>query len=100
MCASLGESENTIRILSASGSPLSSRRSFLGALLGVGPVCVGVLLSVPLSRFALFPLLRLTTDRKSSPLGTLREFSTLTEPLMLTIKIDQVDGWRKAISDR
>lgn len=100
MCASLGESENTIRILSASGSPLSSRRSFLGALLGVGSVCVGALLSVPLIRFALFPLLRRTTERKSSPLGTLNEFSTLTEPVMRTIKIEQVDGWRKAISER
>jgi len=55
---------------------------------------------VPLIRFALFPLLRRTTELKSSPLGALGEFSTLTEPVMRTIQIEQVDGWRKAISER
>ncbi len=84
MCACAGDSENTIRSLSASGPPIETRRSFLGALLGVGSVCVGALLSVPLIRFALFPLLRRTTELKSSPLGAL----------------EQVDGWRKAISER
>ncbi len=100
MCACAGDSENTIRNLSASGSPLETRRSFLGALLGVGSVCVGALLSVPLIRFALFPLLRRTTELKSSPLGALSEFSALTEPVMRTIQIEQVDGWRKAISEK
>ncbi len=100
MCACAGDSENTIRSLSASGPPIETRRSFLGALLGVGSVCVGALLSVPLIRFALFPLLRRTTELKSSPLGALGEFSTLTEPVMRTIQIEQVDGWRKAISER
>jgi quinol---cytochrome c reductase iron-sulfur subunit, bacillus type len=100
MCASAGDSENTIRNLPASESPLETRRSFLGALLGVGSVCVGALLSVPLLRFALFPLLRRTTELKSSPLGPLSEFSTSTEPVMRTIQIEQVDGWRKAISER
>lgn len=100
MCARAGDSENTIRDLPTSGSPLETRRSFLGGLLGVGSVCVGVLLSVPLIRFALFPLLRRTTELKSSPLGTLSEFSALTEPVMRTIQIEQVDGWRKAISEK
>jgi menaquinol-cytochrome c reductase iron-sulfur subunit len=69
-------------------------------LLGVGSVFVGALLSVPLIRFALFPLLRRTTELKSSRLGTLSEFSTLTEPVMRTIQIEQVDGWRKAVSEK
>jgi menaquinol-cytochrome c reductase iron-sulfur subunit len=100
MCACAGDSDNTIRSLSASGSPLETRRSFLGALLGVGSVCVGALLSVPLIRFALFPLLRRTTELKGSSVGELREFSSLTEPVMRTIQIEQVDGWRKAISEK
>lgn len=83
-----------------SRSSLESRRSFLGVLLGLGSVCVGVLLSVPLIRFALFPLLRQSTQLKSSPVGNLNEFSSLTEPIMRTIQIEQVDGWRKAISEK
>ena len=100
MCACAGDSENTIRNLPGSRPPLQTRRSFLGALLAVGSVCIGALLSVPLIRFALFPLLRRTTELKSSPLGALGEFSTLTEPVMRTIQIEQVDGWRKAMSEK
>ncbi len=100
MCASAGDSEITIRNPQAPESSLDTRRSFLGALLGVGSVCVSALLSVPLIRFALFPLLRRTTELKSSPLGALDDFSAATEPVMRTIQIEQVDGWRKAISEK
>jgi menaquinol-cytochrome c reductase iron-sulfur subunit len=100
MCACAGDSEGTTEKLSALESSLKNRRSFLGALLGVGSIFVGVLLSVPLIRFALFPLLRRTTELKSSPVGALSEFSPLTEPAMRTIQIEQVDGWRKAISEK
>jgi len=77
-----------------------NRRSFLGALVAVGSLSVGALLSVPLLRFALFPLIRRTTELKSSPVGELSEFSSLTEPVLRTIQIEQVDGWRKAISEK
>ncbi len=77
-----------------------SRRSFLGALLAVGGMVVGSLLSVPLIRFALFPLLRRTTELKDSLVGTLAEFSSVTEPVMRIIQIEQVDGWRKAVSEK
>ena len=100
MCASAGDSETTAAKPSASGLSLENRRSFLGALLGVGAVFVGALLSVPLIRFALFPLLRRTTELKSSSVGELREFSSLAEPVMRTIRIEQVDGWRRAISEK
>ena len=91
-----GHSENTTR------QPLSlgSRRSFLGVLLGVGSFFVGTLLSVPLIRFALFPLLRRTTEVRQSPVGALTDFSSLTEPVMRTLQIEQVDGWRKAVSEK
>jgi menaquinol-cytochrome c reductase iron-sulfur subunit len=85
---------------SPSGPPLESRRSFLGVLLGLGSFFVGALLSVPLIRFALFPLIRRTTELKSSSVGELSEFWSLTEPVMRTIQIEQVDGWRKAISEK
>src|ERR1700722_6482516 len=80
--------------------PSENRRSFLAALLGVGGVFVGALLSVPLIRFALFPLIRRTTELKGSPVGGLSEFTSSTEPVMRTIQIEQVDGWRKAVSEK
>jgi menaquinol-cytochrome c reductase iron-sulfur subunit len=69
-------------------------------LVGLGSVLVGALLSVPLIRFALFPLLRRTTQLKSSPVGELSEFSSLAEPVMRTIEIEQVDGWRTTVSEK
>ena len=77
-----------------------NRRSFLGALLALGSVFVGALLSVPLIRFAIFPLIRRTTDLKNSPVGSVSEFSSLTEPAMRTIQIEQIDGWRKTVSEK
>jgi menaquinol-cytochrome c reductase iron-sulfur subunit len=32
--------------------------------------------------------------------GALSEFSALTEPVMRTVQIEQVDGWRKAVSEK
>lgn len=95
-----GHSENTTPEPSASGLSRESRRSFLGALLAVGGIFVGALLSVPLIRFALFPLLRRTTELKESPVGVLTDFSSLSEPVLRTIQIEQVDGWRKAVSEK
>jgi menaquinol-cytochrome c reductase iron-sulfur subunit len=92
--------ENTVSKSSSLGLSSESRRSFLGVLLGLGAVFVGALLSVPLIRFALFPLLRRTTELKSSPVGDISAFSSLTEPVMRTIQIEQVDGWRKAVSEK
>jgi menaquinol-cytochrome c reductase iron-sulfur subunit len=80
--------------------PAESRRSFLAALLGIGSVFVGALLSIPLVRFAIFPLIRRTTELKSSPVGKLNDLTSATEPVMCTIQIEQVDGWRKAVSEK
>ena|ERR1700677_4494240 len=95
-----GPRESTAASPSPSGLPFASRRSFLGVLLGLGSLFVGALLSVPLLRFALFPLLRRTTELKNSPVGALDEFSSLSEPVLRTIQIEQVDGWRKAVSEK
>lgn len=100
MCAPGGNSETTSGSPGADGVSLENRRSFLAALLGVGSVLIGALLSVPLLRFALFPLLRRTTELKSGPVGEVSEFSLLSEPVLRTIQIEQVDGWRKAVSEK
>ncbi len=100
MCECASDSESAAQKLSAPAPSLANRRSFLGALLGVGSAFVGGLLSVPLIRFALFPLLRRTTELKSSLVGAMSEFSGLTEPTMRTIQIELVDGWRKTMSEK
>jgi menaquinol-cytochrome c reductase iron-sulfur subunit len=95
-----GHSENTTSEPFPSGMSSINRRSFLGGLLGIGSFCVSMLLAFPLVRFALFPLLRRTTELKSSPVGNLTEFSSLSEPSLRTIQIEQVDGWRKTVSEK
>lgn len=76
------------------------RRSFLGVLLAMGSACVGALLSVPLVRFAIFPLIRQTTGTKWAPLGAINDFRSLSDPAVRTVQIEQVDGWRRAVSER
>jgi menaquinol-cytochrome c reductase iron-sulfur subunit len=98
MCAE--NAEGVTQMSETAEASLQNRRSFLEALLALGSVFVGALLSLPLIRFALFPLLRRTTDLKSSPVGSLSEFTSLTEPAMHTIQIEQIDGWRKTISEK
>lgn len=100
MSENAGDSEKTSQGLAAPGLSLQHRRSFLGALFGVGSAFVGGLLSVPLIRFALFPLLRRTTELKASPVGSLSDFSSSGEPVARIIQIEQVDGWRKAVSEK
>src|SRR6202165_1426273 len=95
------ENSEVVGNKSSTGEPSrQNRRSFLGALLGVGAVFIGALLSVPLIRFALFPLIRRTTELKGSAVGALSDFASSTEPVMRTIQIEQVDGWRKAVSEK
>jgi menaquinol-cytochrome c reductase iron-sulfur subunit len=98
--ASEGPGNHPAREVSSSDVVSGTRRSFFGTLLALGSFCVGALLSVPLIRFTLFPLLRRTTELKASPVGSLSEFSSLSEPIARTVQIEQVDGWRKAISEK
>ncbi len=96
-----GDPENALREKSVTANSSSSgRRSFLGALLALGSFCVGALLSVPLIRFTLFPLLRRTTELEPSTVGPLSDFASLTEPVVRTIQIEEIDGWRKIASEK
>jgi menaquinol-cytochrome c reductase iron-sulfur subunit len=77
-----------------------SRRSFLGVLLGFGTVVMGAALSVPLIRFALHPLLAKTTDIGWSDVGKIDEFASLTAPMKKLVRVEQLDAWRKIISEK
>jgi quinol---cytochrome c reductase iron-sulfur subunit, bacillus type len=98
MCACAGEPGAGEKLTGE--TPPQNRRSFLAVLLGVGSTVVGSLLALPLLRFALFPLLRRTTELKKSPVGDLRDFSSFSEPILRTVQIEQVDGWRKTVSEK
>ena len=83
-----------------SGARSTNRRSFLGALIGVGSVAVGALLSVPLIRFAIHPLLSKTTETAWSEIGSLEELFSINAPVKRLVTVEHRDGWRKVVSEK
>ena len=61
---------------------------------------MSALLSVPLVRFALHPILAKTTETAWSDLGAVDEFATINGPVKRLIKVEQRDGWRKIVSEK
>ena len=76
------------------------RRSFLGWLLGVCAVVVSGLLSAPLVRFVLYPLRAKTTETDWADAGAVSDFTSIATPAQRTVAIEQVDGWRKIVSQK
>lgn len=83
-----------------SQAALPARRSFLAILLATGAAGVGAVLSVPLLRFVLHPLLRTTTPVSWSIVGNVEEFASAGLPLKKLITVEQRDGWRKVVSEK
>ncbi len=79
--------------------PGASRRSYLGWLMGLCTAGVGAVLAAPLIRFSLYPLRVQTTEVKWSDAGSASDFGSLTAPVQRLITIEQVDGWRKKVSE-
>jgi menaquinol-cytochrome c reductase iron-sulfur subunit len=77
-----------------------TRRSYVGWLIGLCTAGVGAVLCVPLLRFSLYPLRTQTTEVKWSDVGAASEFASVTTPLQRSITVEQVDGWRKTISEK
>ena len=90
----------TSQLENNSNSGRTPRRSFLVMLLGVGAAGVGAVLSIPLVRFALHPLLRVTTPISWSPVGKIEEFASITAPVKRLVTVEQRDGWRKIVSEK
>jgi menaquinol-cytochrome c reductase iron-sulfur subunit len=78
----------------------SNRRSFLAGLLATGSAAVGVLLAVPLVRFALHPVLARTTEKSWSDVGNVDEFKNINDPVKKLVTIEQRDGWRRTITEK
>jgi menaquinol-cytochrome c reductase iron-sulfur subunit len=77
---------------------VSKRRSFLGVLLGIGTVGMGALLGIPVLRYVLYPLSAKSKQGGLSPVGAIEEFSNLDQPILKSITLSQIDGWRKVSS--
>jgi len=77
------------------GRNKNGRRSFLAGLLAAGGATVGALLTIPLVRFTLHPILARTTEKSWSDVGSVDEFQNLDAPVKKLVTIEQRDGWRK-----
>ena len=77
----------------------STRRSYIGWLFGLCGAAVTAILSAPLIRFTLFPLAVKTTETKWSDAGPVAGFNG-DKPITQTVKVEQVDGWRKNVSEK
>ena len=77
-----------------------ARRSFLAALLGVGTASGGALLAAPIFKFAVHPLLRITTPVACSEVGKVDEFGSATGPLKKLITVELRDGRRRIVSEK
>ena len=75
-----------------------SRRSFLGALLGLVSAFVGALLAVPVLRYIFYPVTAIGEDTGWVELGSVASLSNLQTPLRCTIDLKQRDGWRETAS--
>jgi menaquinol-cytochrome c reductase iron-sulfur subunit len=82
------------------GDTPPTRRSYVGWLIGLCTAAAGVVLSVPLIRFSLYPLRTRTTEVKWSDAGPVSDFASLRAPVQRPIAVEQVDGWRKSISEK
>lgn len=78
----------------------ATRRSYLGWLLGLCTAGVGAVLAAPLVRFSLYPLRAKTTEVKWSEVGPMTDFNSITGPVQRSVTVEQVDGWRKAVSEK
>jgi menaquinol-cytochrome c reductase iron-sulfur subunit len=77
---------------------VSDRRSVLGFLLAAVGGLMSATLAFPLVRFATFPL-RVREDESSwSDIGKIDEFASLAEPVVRTINVERVDGWRSSMA--
>ena len=82
-----------------SQSAPEGRRPFLGVLLGFMST-IGALFAIPLVRFALHPVLGKSVESAWSDLGAVDEFAAVTAPVKRIARIEQLDGWRRIISEK
>jgi menaquinol-cytochrome c reductase iron-sulfur subunit len=73
------------------------RRSFLGFLLTAIGGVIGAAMTIPLVRFATFPLRGRAGQVSWSDVGKIEEFQSLNAPVAHTIDIQTIEGWRSSV---
>jgi menaquinol-cytochrome c reductase iron-sulfur subunit len=76
------------------------RRSFIGALLGMGSLMIGAIIGTPLLRYVLYPVYAKSSNSEWSDVGDIGEFDKANEPVSKTIEFAQRDGWREVVSSQ
>jgi len=77
-----------------------TRRSYIGWLVGLCTVGVSAVLGIPLVRFLIYPLTAKTTETKWSEVGPAADFASGTVPVQRSVIVEQLDGWRKTVSEK
>jgi Rieske Fe-S protein len=76
-----------------------SRRSFFGALLGVGGVAMSALLAIPVLRYVLYPLYANSALSKWSKVGIVDSLPPQgSGPVLKQITFRRLDGWRETVT--
>lgn len=94
----MGQANNIHENASGGDVVVINRRSFFGALLGIGVAGMGAILAVPVLRYVLYPIYARASGGGWSDVGELGEFTGSKEPVRKTITFTQRDGWREVVS--
>jgi menaquinol-cytochrome c reductase iron-sulfur subunit len=70
-----------------------SRRSFLGALLGLASAFVAALLAIPVLRYVFYPLTAKSQSSGWIAAGSSSEATAAIAPISRTLDMKQLDGW-------
>jgi Rieske Fe-S protein len=81
-------------------APSPDRRSFLAIVLGAVMAGAGALLTIPLVRFALYPIFAKSEDTGWSDVGAAGDFASLSDPFQMMITVSQIDGWRESLAQK
>jgi Rieske Fe-S protein len=74
-----------------------ARRSFLGTLVASISAAIGVVMAVPLIRFAAWPLSHRTGQADWFALGPIAQFGG-AEPVRAEVEVRKRDGWRVSVA--
>lgn len=77
---------------------VTERRSFLRILLVAFGGAISATLAFPLVRFATFPLRAREDETSWSDVGKMDEFASLAEPVVRTVDVKRIDGWRSSMA--
>jgi len=75
--------------------PDHSRRSFLGALLGVASASIGALLAVPVFRYIHYPVIAEAGAAGWTEVGSVASMAESPTPVRQTLTVVERDGWRE-----